>query len=366
MLKYLTVTICLAAMSLLAQSSSGGNAAPAASSSAPSSSSSINDPVLKQRIEQNLRARFRIPSQVTMEIGERTPSEFTGYDQVIVTLVGQGHRSPNTFLLAKDGKTLAQVSKIDLSKDPFAADNRPMRGAADAKVKIIVYDDFQCPYCAKGYLTLFHDVFPEYKDKVQVVFKDFPLFEIHPWAIHAAVDANCLGAQSGDAYWEFSDYVHENQGQINGEKRLLPDSVAALDRSAHDYGQKHNLDLARLDACVKTQDETAVRDSIKYGEQTLGVEATPTLFVNSTKLDGAVPPEEMRKVLNAALEQAGVPLPAAEIKAAADSKDNNQDGKAAQDPRTAAPVGKPDPGAVIDEKPGKKKDDPKPANPKQP
>ena len=160
--------------------------------------------------------------------------------------------------------------------------------------------------------------------------------------------------------------MHENQGQINGEKRSLPDSVAALDRSAHDYGQKHNLDQARLDACVKTQDETAVRDSIKYGEQTLGVEATPTLFVNSTKLDGAVPPEEMRKVLNAALEQAGVPLPAAEIKAAADSKDNNQDGKAAQDPRTAAPVGKPDPGAVIDEKTGKKNDNPKPANPKQP
>src|SRR5260370_34070383 len=363
--KYLTVTICLAAVALLAQSPYGGNADPDACSSAPSASS-INDPVLTQRIEQNLRARVRIPSQVTMEIGERTPSEFTGYDQVLVTLVGQGHRSPNTFLLAKDGKTLAQVSKIDLSKDPFAADNRPMRGAADAKVKIIVYDDFQCPYCAKGYLTLFHDVFPEYKDKVQVVFKDFPLFEIHPWAIHAAVDANCLGAQSGDADGEFSDYAPENQGQINGEKRLLPDSVAALDRSAHYYGQKHTLDLARLDACVKTQDETAVRDSVKYGEQTLGVEATPTLFVNSTKLDGAVPPQEMRKVLNAALEQAGVPLPPAAIKAAADSNDNKQDREAAQDPRTAAPDAQPDPGPVSDEKPRKKTDKPQTAHPKQP
>jgi protein-disulfide isomerase len=367
-LKYLTIITGLAAMSLYAQSPAAGSTSPAASNS--TSSSAITDPVVKQRIEQNLRARFRIPGTVSVEIGDRTPSEFAGYDQVIVTLVGQGHRSPNTFLLSRDGKTLAQVSKIDLSKDPFAPDSRPTRGAADAKVKVIVYDDFECPYCAKGYSTLFSDVYPEYKDKVQIVYKDFPLYEIHPWAIHAAVDANCLGAQNIDSYWAFADYVHENQAQVNGEKRSLPDSVATLDRLTHEYGQKNNLDLARLDACVKTQDETAVRDSVKYGEQTLGVEATPTLFINGTKVDGAVPGPELRKLLNAALEQAGVPLPAAEIKAASagSSAKSGPEGKAVPDPAGDAVGVKPAPHAdVIDEKPspGKKNDAPKPADPKK-
>jgi protein-disulfide isomerase len=349
-------------MVLHAQSPAGANAA-AASSAAP-------DPLVKQRIEQNLRARFRIPSNVTVEIGDRTPSEFTGFDQVVVTLVGQGHRSPNTFLLSRDGKTLAQVNRIDLSKDPFAIESRPTRGASDAKVKVIVYDDFQCPYCAKGYATLFSDVFPEYKDKIEIVYKDFPLFEIHPWAIHAAVDANCLGAQNIDSYWAFADYVHENQPQVNGEKRSVTESAATLDRLAHEYGQKSNLDLTRLDACVKAQDETAVRDSVKYGEQTLGVEATPTLFINGTKVDGAVPGPELRKLLNAALDQAGVPLPAAEIKAAAADSKNKSDGpegKTAPDP-AAVPGPKPNANTdVIDEKPspGKKNTDAKPADPKK-
>jgi protein-disulfide isomerase len=313
-LKYLMITVCLAALSLEAQSPAPGTPAPASTPPA----SSMNDSALRQRIEENLRARFRIPATVTVEIGERRPSDFPGYDQITVTLVGDGHRSPNDFLLSKDGKTLAQLHKIDLSKSPLAIDNRPLRGTADAKVKVIVYDDFECPYCAKGYQTLFNDVLPEYKDKILIVYKDFPLFEMHPWAIHAAVDANCLGAQSSDAYWAFADYVHANQGVINGQKKALADQFAALDRSAQDYGQKHNLDLPRLEACVKAQDETAVRDSLKYAEETLGVEATPTLFVNGTKLDGAVPAEDLRGILNAALEKAGVPLPAAEIKAKSD------------------------------------------------
>ena len=353
-LKYLTIAICCAAVSLEAQNPAAGNPAPASSATA-SSTSSINDPVLRQRIDQNLRARFRIPSQVTLEIGDRVPSEFTGYDQVTVTLVNQGHRSPNTFLLSKDGKTLAQISKIDLSRDPFALDNRPARGARDAKVNVIVYDDFECPYCAKGYQMLFDDIFPEYKDKILVTYKDFPLYEIHPWAIHAAVDANCLGAQNMDAYWAFSDYVHANQAQITGDKHSPPDQFAALDNSAQDFGKKSNLDAARLNACIKTQDETAVRDSLKYGENSLGVEATPTLFVNGTKLDGAVPAEDMRKILNAALEQAGVPLPAAELKTEPGKEAKGSTAETKAEPNGAAgtaAAGKQDTG---------KKDDPKPA-----
>ncbi len=351
-LKHLAIAICFAAMSLGAQTPAADKPA---TPPAPAPPALMADSVLKQHIETNLRARFKIPSRITMEIGERMPSEFAGYDQVTITLVSQGHRSPNTFLLSKDGKTLAQLNRIDVSKDPFAVENRPTRGASDAKVKVVVYDDFECPFCAKGYLTLFHEVFPEYKDKVLVTFRDFPLYEIHPWAIHAAVDANCLGAQSNDAYWAFSDYVHENQSQISrGDKPSLPETMAALDRSAQDYGQQYKLDLPRLEACVKTQDETAVRDSLKYGEQSLGVEATPTLFVNGAKLDGAPPAAELRRILNNALEQAGVPAPpAAKAQSGGESGGNTPDAKVVQSNRDAPTDGKQD---------ARKKDDPKPAS----
>jgi len=56
--------------------------------------------------------------------------------------------------------------------------------------------------------TLFPEIFKEYGDRVVFIYKDDPLSEIHPWAIHAAVDANCLAVQNVDAYWDFADYIH--------------------------------------------------------------------------------------------------------------------------------------------------------------
>ena len=268
------------------------------------------DSATSQRIEQNIRARFKVPASVKVEVSPRKPSEISGYDLVTITLVDGSKHSPHDFYLSKDGGTLAQLSKMDISRDPFDTAGRPSLGPKDAKVTVIVYDDFECPYCARGYKTLMHDLLPDYKDKIRIVYKDFPLYDIHPWAIRAAVDANCLADQNNDAYWDFADFVHGNQAAIKGENRPLPDQFGALDHSALDYGKKHNLDGAKLDACVKAQDSSAVMASSKYGERALGIDATPTIFINGTRFDGAVPAEELRAALNTALQDAGVAVPA--------------------------------------------------------
>jgi len=72
--------------------------------------------------------------------------------------------------------------------------------------------------------------------------------------------------------------------------------------------EKHNLDVPKLQACLKAQDEQAVRASMREGE-TVGVEATPVIFVNGQKLDGAVPAEDVRLALDQALKDAGVAPP---------------------------------------------------------
>lgn len=69
----------------------------------------------------------------------------------------------------------------------------------------------------------------EYGDRVAFIYKDFPLPEIHPWAVHAAVNASCLAALNGDAYWDFADYVHNNQHIVNAETDVAR-QFAALDR----------------------------------------------------------------------------------------------------------------------------------------
>jgi protein-disulfide isomerase len=149
----------------------------------------------------------------------------------------------------------------------------------------------------------------EYGDRVAFVYKDFPLSEIHPWAIHAAVNANCLAAQSADAYWDFADYIHSNQQLINAEKGQ-DNQYAALDRTAVTVASKFHLDTSKLQACTKDpKGEAAVLASVKQGES-LEVSGTPTMFVNGQMLDGARPASEIRATLDAALKRVGVAPPA--------------------------------------------------------
>ncbi len=269
---------------------------------------------LIQKIERQVRATYNVPAGVNISVGPPHPSDFANYDSVTITMEGEGKKQIYDFLLSKDGKTLVRMTKLDLTKDPYAEamkkidlNGRPTRGNKDAKVVVVNFDDFQCPFCSRMHQTLFPGLLKEYGDRVEFVYKDYPLAEIHPWATHAAVDANCLAAQNNDAYWEFADHVHANQREVNSEKGRDA-QFAALDRLTLEEGQKHNLDQGKLQACVKAQNEDAIKASMHEAEG-VGVNATPTLFVNGQEMDGALPVSEVRAALDRALEQAGVPAP---------------------------------------------------------
>lgn len=266
---------------------------------------------LIQKIERQVRATYSIPASVKITVGPLRPSDFAGYDALTITMEGGEKKQTYDFLLSKDGKTLARMTKLDLTKDPYVEamkkidlSGRPTRGSKDAKVVVVNFDDFECPFCSRMHQTLFPELLKEYGDRVEFVYKDYPLTEIHPWATHAAVDANCLAAQNNDAYWDFADHIHANQREINSEK-ARDAQFAALDRLTLEQGQKHNLDQSKLQACVKAQNEDAVKASMHEAEG-VGVTATPTLFVNGQEMDGALPISEMRAALDRALEQAGV------------------------------------------------------------
>ncbi|HEY7095537.1 MAG TPA: thioredoxin domain-containing protein [Terriglobales bacterium] len=270
---------------------------------------------LSTRIERQVRATYSLPSEVKITVGEKKPSEFPNYDAVTVTIDGNGKKQDYDFLISKDTKTLVRLVKMNLSKDPYAevmkkidTTGRPVRGNKDAKVVAVNFDDFQCPFCSKMHQTLFPTLLKEYGDRVAFIYKDFPLTEIHPWATHAAVNANCLAAQNTDAYWEFADYMHANQRNINGE-RGTDAQFSLIDKATEMQGQKHSLDITKLQACMKAQNQDAIKSSQQEGE-TLGITATPTMFVNGQEIDGALPIEQIRAVFDSALKEAGVTPPA--------------------------------------------------------
>lgn len=270
-----------------------------------------------RRIEKQVRMLYedRMPPDVQIRVSDRKASEIPNYDQVTVTFAQGDRKQDQEFLISKDGKTLARFAKWDITKDPYAEimqkidmNGRPYKGGKDAKVVIVNYDDFQCPFCSRMHQTM-NSIIKQYGNRVKVVYKDFPLLEIHPWAMRAALDANCLAEQSTDAYWAFADYLHAHGQEISGPNRDVKQALTNVDAATRNQAKESKLDIGRLDACMAKPNESAVQASMKEAVS-LGVEATPTLFINGERIGGAVPASNLEAVINRALQDAGQPVPA--------------------------------------------------------
>jgi protein-disulfide isomerase len=270
---------------------------------------------VNRRVERQVREVLQAPPYVNIVVTDRQPSkDFTGFDDLTVTLSAAEHKQAVHFLISKDNATLYSMSKMDLTKDPYQTTmdkidtaGRPVRGNKDAKVTIVVFDDFQCPFCSRMH-SVINSSLKTYGDRVKVIYKDFPLSDIHPWATRAAVDGLCLSSLSGGAFWDYADYVHANGAQISGQKRDEQVQFAELDKIAGDIGKRHDVDLTKLNACIKEQPKKQLDASVAEAEK-LGINATPAIFVNGQKLEGAVPPSQFEAVLDQALKDAGQPIP---------------------------------------------------------
>jgi protein-disulfide isomerase len=269
---------------------------------------------VSRNIEVTLRSKLQIPPDYVIHVGPRTPSTTPGFDNLKVAFDLPGdpaHSQTLNFMISDDSKTLERVARWSIAGD--AADlvpigNRPILGNPKAKVVLVNFDDLECPFCAKLYSELVPDTMDHYKGLIKIVFRDMPIPELHPWAMRAAVDANCLAAQSGTAYWNYVGYLHTHGDQITGPDRDVTKSHAMLDTLALDEGVKDKLDKAKLSACIAKQDETAVRQEMKLADS-LGVNQTPMMYVNGELVAGALPTSVLWRVIDRALVAEGVTPP---------------------------------------------------------
>ena len=275
----------------------------------PTDASKQLSPELARRVEVLIRSKSSsITPDYVIHIGPRTKSAVPDFDQIDVTFEVEGKTSkPVPFLISTDGKTLAQFSKYDISQDPkllVSGDGRPARGGpANAPVLIVGFDDLECPYCAKMHAQLFPALVERYKDQIHIVYRDFPLDQ-HPWAMRAAIDANCVGAQSPAGYWNLVDYIHAHAAEVGGDEKSLAKANDTLDSLARDEGKRQKLNVDVLNACITKQDDTAIKASVKLGES-LGVDSTPALFINGEKVEGALPVEYVYRMIDNALIASG-------------------------------------------------------------
>jgi protein-disulfide isomerase len=269
---------------------------------------------LDRQIQLTIRSQFNVPPDYTVTLGDRSKSDIDGFDTLPVTFSNGSQKKTTVFLISKDNNTLARLEKFDLTKAPGSGINvlgRPIRGNPKAKVTIINFDDLECPFCARMHEVLFPATEQHYGNQVRYIYLDFPLVQLHPWAMHGAVDVNCLADQSPTGYWNLVDTLHSKSDEISGARgqESLAASVKKVDDLTLAEGKRDNVDMGKLQACISKQDESVIRASMQQGDA-LGVDGTPTMFVNGERATGALSQDMLWTIIDRAIRDVGeVPPP---------------------------------------------------------
>jgi protein-disulfide isomerase len=266
---------------------------------------------LSRKIELMVRSKYNIPENCDIQITSRTPSSVPGYDTLRLAITNGKENVGVDFLISADNKTLARLEKFDLDNNPalmIDLHGRPVRGNPNAPVTVVSFDDLECPVCARMHQILFPDTLDRYGNRVRFIYKDNPLLDLHPWAMHAAVNANCLADQNANAYWSYVDYVHSHGEEVSGQTRNLAQSYSTLDRIASNEGLKASVNANQLQACLKKQNEALVLQSMKEAAR-LGLNFTPALFVNGEEIHGLTTENAVWDVIDRALRESNAALP---------------------------------------------------------
>lgn len=195
-----------------------------------------------------------------------------------------------------DGQYIFFGEFIDTTVDPLketmskiSLEDVPVKGAADAKVTIVEYSDFQCPFCKRG-TDIIPQILKEYDGKVKIAYKQLPL-PIHNWAKEAAIASVCASKQGNDKFWEFHDLLFENQGNLNAEN---------VKEEINGFAKQIGLNTSEFDKCIDSP-ETAQRVQNEAAEaRSIGVSSTPTFVVNGMIIPGANP-QGLKSAIDVAL-----------------------------------------------------------------
>ena len=173
---------------------------------------------------------------------------------------------------------LAGLTLMAQSTDPAPVrlnlEHQPSFGPPNAPVTIVEFGDLECPSC-RAEAPLLRQLIPDlYPNQVRVVFKDYPLESIHPWARAASIAGRCVFRQDPRAFWKFFDWDYENQDDI---------TVENLKSKVLGWAAGAGINSTQLASCIdsKATDEE-VAQNISEGKAA-GVRGTPTLFVNGVK-----------------------------------------------------------------------------------
>lgn len=265
----------------------------------PKASSVLNTAVL----EAYVRHLLVWPANVAVTIGDPAPAPLPGFYAVTIRGTLAGRTQEERFYVSADTQNIIRGDVFNVSKSPFDAelkilktDNQPALGMPAAPVTAVEFADFQCPYCKQEAGVVRNQLMAAFPGQLRLIYMDYPLQPIHPFARGAAIMGRCIYTQNNDSFWAYHDWIFQHQSEITAENLR----TMALDYAKSDK----NLDITRLTACTAAPEPRAQVDrTIAIGDS-LKLNATPTFFINGRRLVGTITLDNLKIVVQHELDWA--------------------------------------------------------------
>ena len=237
---------------------------------------------ISRKVEAYLRNLYALGPRYTVKVGDPQPTPVPGMRALSVEVSAEGQSNNATMFVSDDGRFLLQGDLSDMQADPFAKNRAgmnlagaPSRGPANAKITVVEYGDFQCPSC-RHLSQVLRGIYPDYP-QVRFVFRDFPLTQIHAWALTASLAGRCIYHKDPAAFWTYSDYVYDHQETITAENAWS---------TVMQQGLAAGYDEPAFKACMADPAMRADIDKSMAEGVALKLANTPTVFVNGRRLVG--------------------------------------------------------------------------------
>jgi protein-disulfide isomerase len=237
---------------------------------------------------------FGYDPTVTWKVADIRPSEVPGLAEVLVVITNPQGSNANKLLVSSDGKHAISGDILPFGAKPFddaraklgKGVNGPAKGPAKAPVTIVEFSDMQCPHCQKAASAI--DQLLAQEPDAHFIFQNYPL-PMHNWAEKAAGYVDCVGRASNDAVWKFIQQTFDEQANIteaNTDEKLKAIATAA--------GAKGD----EIATCAVSPDTKArIEASLALGKS-VGVNGTPTLFINGRSVNAGLPIDVLKKIVD--------------------------------------------------------------------
>jgi protein-disulfide isomerase len=257
------------------------------------------------QLKTALQKRLLVPDPALMTVGPPSPGPINGMTQRNINVSnGQGQNLELKYFTTgnSDKGILTHDFVVFDPANPWSRadvkllhlNDRATLGPASALVTIIEFADFECPYCARAFTEIETLVTTTYKDKVRLIWKNFPL-GVHAWAQQAAITAECAREQNPSAFWTFARSFYQDQNDITPQN---------LREHIDQYASSAGLDGKTLNACVLSNAAEKKVDQDKADGDAIHVNSTPTFLVNGVEVVGLPTSNVFDFVITSQLQQA--------------------------------------------------------------